>query len=83
MSGDELLIELVKEAKTPDETIRILLDKGIVSTTALRDLEVYYTYRNNIRISGIGGIMAAIYDTSISTGVSDRTVWRARKRFED
>ena len=77
----ELLYDLVKDAKTPGETVRILLNKDVISTTALRDLDVYMTFRQRVACSR--SVMHAVYDTSISSGVSDRTVYRARKRFED
>jgi hypothetical protein len=78
---EKLLCELVKEAKTPGETIRILLNKGVVSTTAMRDLEVYYTFRQRLACSR--RTMHAVYDTEISTGYGKTTIYKARKRFED
>lgn len=76
----EILEEMVCGAETPGEVIRILMDKGMINTTAIRDLEVYYTYKEKEKNLPR---MHAVYDTSIEIGVSDRTVYRARERFKD
>lgn len=76
----ERLEEMVSGASSPGEVIKILMDKGVISTTALRDLEVYYTYKEKEKNLPR---MYAVYDTAIEKGVSDRTVYRARERFED
>ena len=80
MSEEEKLNNLVKGAKTPGEAVKILMDKRIISTTALRDLDLYYTYKQRKESTNT---MNAMYDTSISASVAPITVYRARKRFEE
>ena len=76
----ERLEEMVSGAESPRDVITILMEKGMISTTAVRDLEVYYTYKEKEKDLPR---MYAVYDTAIEIGVSDRTVYRARERFKD
>jgi hypothetical protein len=81
MTNEEKILKLVEGAKTPEDVVRILLKTEMISTTAMKDLDVYYTYTDKRRESQT--IMHAVYDTEIETGCSKDRVYRARKRFKE
>lgn len=65
-------------AETAAEVVQVLLDRGVITNTTLRDLRVVYQYTR--RVSKVRP-EAAVYDIAESEGISPRTVYRARKKY--
>lgn len=63
-----------------DEAIGFMLDKKIISSTAPKDAEIFYTWQRHCRERGRG---RAVIATSRELGVSDRSVYYVREKFED
>lgn len=74
---EKLLNEAIPDQiQSRKEVIRFMIDNRFVSNTFLRDLEIFYTYREK----RCHGNTYATISTQHKTGVSERTVYRARQR---
>lgn len=80
MSHEDVNIILTHcgRADSPEEVVQVLIDQGIISTTALRDLRVVYQYTKRCKQTRPE---AAVYDIAETEGISPRTVYRARKKY--
>lgn len=74
------IMQVLPENTSVAEAVEFLLDRRLMSSTAPRDAEIVYRLRQNRKESGKArGVIA----TSCQTNVSDRTIYRVIRRWED
>lgn len=74
------IMRVMPKDTSVEKAVEFLLDRRLMSSTAPRDAEIVYKLRENRKESGKArGVIA----TSCQTGVSDRTIYRIVRKWED
>lgn len=80
LDKEKLLNEAIpEEVQSREEVIRYMVDNRFVSNTLLRDLQIHYLYKKERRCEKAHG---AVLNVSVKRDISERTVYRIRKKFE-
>jgi len=75
------ITRILPEGCDVEGAVRFLLDKRIISHTGPRHAEVYYRWKEEATKTGCPG--RASIGIAYQSGISDRQVYRIRKRFDD